>query len=236
MFPKAILPGAALAALATLGAPAAMATTLTTSLAAFQAGVGGAPITGTPNPGAFDLTGLFLPTTGSIALNDGQTLTLSTTAQVTAPQNGFPYLLGGGFAGELFVPVDANGNNLSSETITFGGGLNAIGFTVAPYGSASGAPNFGVAGGPYTITVTLAGGGSQAVTLPGGTDNTGTTTPAFFGAFGGGLTALTITTSDPSGLAFGNFVDVPAPASSALLLGGILTLAARRRRQPGAVA
>jgi len=61
--------------------------------------------------------------------------------------------------------------------------------------------------------------------LPGGNFNTGTTTPGFFGFYGGGVSSLTITTSDPNGFAFGNFVDVPEPASLVLLLAGLVAMA-----------
>ena len=207
----------------------ASATTLVTSFAAFQSGASGT-ITTTPNPGTYDLSQLFLPTTSSIALGDGTSIGLSTPAQVTAGQNGFPYLFADGFAGEIFVPQDAAGNQVSGVTISLGGGISALGFEVAPFSSATAAPNFGVVGGPYSIKVTLSNGQSSTVTLPGGDDNTGTTIAQFFGFYGGGVSSLTISTSDTNGLGFANFVDVPEPASAAVLLVGLAGLARARRR------
>jgi hypothetical protein len=206
----------------------ASATTLVSSLAAFQTGATGV-ITSTPNPGNYDLGQLFLPTTSTIALGDGTSVGLSTAAQVTASQNGFPYLLADGFAGEIFVPQDASGNQVSRVTITLGGGISAFGFEVAPFSSATAAPNFGVAGGPYSVTVTLATGQSSTVQLGGGNDNTGTTVSQFFGFYGGGVSSLTISTSDTNGLGFGNFVDVPEPGAATVLLIGLVGLAGIRR-------
>ena len=207
----------------------ASATTLVTSRAAFQAGASGT-ITSTPNAGSYDLTQLLLPTTSTIALGDSTSLGLSTPAQVTAGQNGFPYEFADGFAGEIFVPQDASGNQVSSVTIALGGGISALGFEVAPFSNAAAAPNFGVVGGPYSIKVTLATGQSSTVVLPGGNDSTGTTISQFFGFYGGGVSSLTISTSDTNGLGFGNFVDVPEPASVAVLLVGLAGLAWAKRR------
>ncbi len=207
----------------------ASATTLVTTLAAFQAGATGT-ITSTPNPGNYDLSGLFLPNTTTIALGDGTSLGLSTPAQVTTGQNGYPYTFADGFSGEIFTPQDASGNQVSTVTITLGGGISALGFELAPFSSAMGAPYAGVAGGPYTVTFKLATGQTQSVTLAGGNDNTGSTGSQFFGFYGGGVSSLTISTSDPGGLGFGNFVDVPEPASAAVLLMGLVGLARTRRR------
>lgn len=210
-------------------ATSASATTLVTSLAAFKAGAAGV-VTSTPNPGSYDLSQLFLPITTTIALGNGATVGLSTPAQVTTPQNGFPYLFADGFAGEVFVPQDANGNQVSSLTLSLGGGINAFGFELAPFSSAQAAPNFGVRGGPYSVTVTLATGQTASVSLAGGNDNTGTTSPQFFGFYGGGVSSLTIGTTDAGGFGFGNFVNVPEPASAAVLLVGLTGLARIRRR------
>lgn len=206
----------------------ASATTLVTSLAAFNAGATG-KITSTVNPGNYDLTQLFLPTTSTIALGDGTSLGLSMPAQVTAAQNGFPYTFADGFTGEIFVPQDTNGNQVSTITFTLGGGISALGFEVAPFSSAAAAPNFGVPGGPYTVTVTLATGQTTTTTLGGGNPS-GITVSQFFGFYGGGVSSLTIKTSDPNGLGFGNFVDVPEPASAAVLLVGLVSLVRARRR------
>ncbi len=231
---KATLLATALAV--TLALPAS-ATTLVTSLAAFQAGAKGT-VSSTPNPGSYDLGQPALPTTTTIALNDGSMLALSNTAQVTTPQNGFPFLLADGFAGELFIPQDATGNQVSSETINFGSAVTALGFEVAPFSNAFGAPYIGFAGGPYTVSVTLGNGQTSAVSLPGGNLIGGVTTSQFFGFFGGGVTALTISSSDPNGLGFGNFVDVsvpvPEPASIALMLVGVAGLLRGRRRSAAA--
>ncbi len=228
-----------LAATIALTAPAAMAGTLTTSLATFQASTAGQPVVSTTTFPGFDPTALSV-TTNAIPLPGGS-LGLSNTAAVTqamnTPYGYFPYALPDGFTGELFVPNDANGSDVSSETITISNGISALGFEVAPYGDAVGAPYSGAKGGPYTVTVTLDNGQSAAVSLPGGSFSTGVTASQFFGFTGGGVNALTITvtsatagTGDPNGLAFGNFVSVPEPATAALLLGGIVLTAARRRQ------
>ena len=208
-------------------ASSASATTLVTSLAAFQAGATGT-ITSTPNPGNYDLSGSYLPTTSSIALGDGTTIGLSTPVEVNVPQNNFPYLFADGFSGEVFIPQDASGTQVSTITLSLGGGISALGFEVAPFGNAADAPYAGAAGGPYTVTFTLATGQTQSVSLPGGIN--GSTVSQFFGFYGGGVSSLTISTSDPSGLGFGNFVDVPEPASAAVLLMGLVGLARTRRR------
>ncbi len=218
----------ALVAVSAAWASSATATTLVTSLAAFQAGAAGA-VTSTPSPGTYDLTQLILPTTSTIALGDGTSLGLSTPAQVTMPQNGFPFLLADGFGGEVFIPQDASGTQVTTLTIALGGGISALGFEAAPFSDAVGAPYAsGAKGGPFTVTVTLATGQTTSASLPGGID--GVTASQFFGFYGGGVSSLTISTSDPNGFGFGNFVDVPEPASAAVLLVGLAGMARTRRR------
>lgn len=216
------------AGLSTLGVDAPAAT-LTNSFAAWQAGVGRAAVDATTSIGITnaDPFALTLPTTNVVPLADGLTVGLSASAQVTQPPNGsggFPYLLPDSSTPDLLIPVDASGNQVRSETLTLGtGSISALGFEVVPFSSSL--------SGPYTITVQLAGGQSSTVSLPGGDFNTGTTTPGFFGFYGGGVASLTITTSDPNGFAFGNFVDVPEPASLGLLLAGVIGMAGRGRRR-----
>ena len=223
-----------LAAGLSIGGMEASAATLTNSFAAWQAGVAGAVVdttvsTGITNANPFALS---LPTTNVVPLADGLTVGLSALAQVTQPLNGsggFPYRLAGGGTPDLLIPVDASGNQLQAETLTPGAGsIGALGFEVVPFSSSL--------NGPYTITVQLAGGQASTVSLPGGDFNTGTTTPGFFGFYGGGVSSLTITTSDPNGFAFGSFVDVaavgvPEPASLALLLTGVIGVAGQARRR-----
>ena len=207
----------------------ASAATRTISFAAWQAGVAGAAVDSTVGTGIANANplALTLPTTNVVPLADGLTVGLSTLAQVTQPPNGsggFPYLLPDGSTPDLLIPVGISGNQLQSETLTPGtGGISALGFGVVPFSSSL--------NGPYTITVQLAGGQTSTVSLPGANFNTGTTTPGFFGFYGGGVSSLTITTSDPNGFAFGNFVDVPEPASLAMLLAGMVAMAGSMRRR-----
>ena len=220
------LSAAILAASLSTAGVGASAATLTNSLAAWQAGVGGAAVDTTVSTGITNANplALALPTTNVVPLGDGLTVGLSATAQVTQPHNGFPYLLPDGSTPDLLIPLDASGNQVQSETLTPGtGSISALGFEVVPFSSSL--------GGPYTTTVQLAGGQSSTVSLPGGDFNAGTTVPGFFGFYGGGVSSLTITTSDPNGFAFGSFVDVPEPASLGLLLVGVAGIAGVVRRR-----
>ncbi len=229
MLVRRALFAAALAVSLPTGSREASAATLTNSFAAWQAGVGRAAVDMTASIGITnaDPFALSLPTTRVVPLADGLTMGLSASAQVTQPPNGsggFPYLLPDRGTPDLLIPVDASGNQVRSETLTPGtGSISALGFEVVPFSSSL--------NGPYTITVQLASGQVSTVSLPGGDFNTGTTSPGFFGYYGGGVSSLTITTSDPNGFAFGNFVDVPEPASLALLLTGVVSMAGSARRR-----
>lgn len=216
---RAIVFAATLAA-GVLSGVQADATTLTSSFTAWKAGIGSGSYTTTLNTGLFDPFALALPTTKVIPLADGLTVLLSSPAQVTQPENGFPYLLPDGSTPDLLIPQDGSGNQVRTATLT--AGMGAFGFNVVPFSSSL--------GGPFSFTVRLADGQSLSAILPGGDFDTGTTTPAFFGYFGGSVSSLTITTTDPGGFAFGTFVDVPEPASIALLGGLIGLLGLTRRR------
>ncbi len=229
MPPKSALLATALAAV--FAAAPASATTLVTSLAAFKAGA--ATAVNSPNPGAFDTKQVSSPVTATISLNDGTTLGLSNSVAVTSPDpGGFPYKIADGFNGEIFIPQDSLGNYLTSETISFSNDATALGFEVAPYSNSAGAPNFGVPSGPFNVTVTLNNGQTSTVSLPGGNLNTATTASQFFGFLGGGVTSLTISSTDPTAIGFGNFYDVsvPEPASAALVVVGLAGLFRGRRR------
>ena len=201
----------------------ASAATLTGSLAAWQAGVGAAPVTTTATTGLFDPFALNLPTTSVIPLGDGQVLAFSSMAQVTQPQNGFPYALSDGFAGDLLIPQDAAGQATSATITPASGSLSAFGFEIVPFSSS--------VNGPYAFTVSLAGGQALTESAPGGDFDTGVTTPDFFGYYGGPVASFTIATSDPNGFAIGSFVDVPEPASAMLLMSAVLGLACLVRRR-----
>ena len=200
---------------------ASVATTLTDSLAVWRAGVGAASVTSTATTGLFDPSALDLPTASTIPLGDGSSLGVSIIVQVQQPQSGFPYLLADGFSGDLFMPQDALGNGVQTETITPRAGITALGFEVLPFSSSL--------GGPYTVTV-LAAGQTLSASLPGGDFNSGTSMSAFFGYFGGAVGSFTLTTTDPNGFAIGDFVDVPEPASLVLLGLGAAGLIGFRRR------
>ena len=187
------------------------AVTLTTSEAAFFASGAVTPFAQTID--GVDNTTFTLPTVSSVTLG-GQTIGLSPTATVTPP-NAFPFTLSNGFTGDLLVPSSG-----SAITFALPAGLTALAFDVAPFSSSL--------LGPFTVSVSLSAGNMASVSLPGGDFGSGMTDSAFFGFYGGPITSLTISSTDPNG--FGVAFDVPEPGSIALMLTGVGLLAGLRRR------
>jgi hypothetical protein len=187
---------------------AAKATTLTGSFATWAAAI----------PGYTETTNTELPlysTVTIIPLVDGNKLTVSGTADtLLQPYSGW---IGwsGGYTGDI---VDSTTN---SETISFHG-LNAVGMELSPD-----LPLIG----PYAeaFTVTLSDGTSAMFS---GSYPPGTT--QFVGFYGStDITSITISTANAPDFAFGDFVDVPEPASLAVLGVGLLGIGVGRWRRAG---
>ena len=207
---KLFLPLAAVT-IAVLAAPATQASILTSSLPAFQAGLGRASANTTSN------LGTPFATISTVALVNGNRVSLSGTAD-TIDQPGVGRIaFSNGYTGQV---VDSTTN---TETLRFATPLTSFGLTVAPDVPLLG-PTL------VNITVQLPGGASTTVakTFNGGDVQ-------FFGYTSGPETGLTITTST-SHFAFGQFLTgsataVPEPGSVLVLITGLLAAAPLLRRR-----
>lgn len=201
------LAGAALAICA-VSVAAPKAATLTDVFSTWVANVAG-NYSSTPNPAlpSPDVNPFY--TVSTIPLSDGVTLSVAGTGDtvVQPPPVGAtwgPWIgHNGAFTG---LAIDSTSN---SETISFGRTVTALGFDVSP--------DFPLQG-PYaeSFTVTLSDGTAATYSgnYPGGATQ-------FVGFYGGGITSITVATANSPDFAFGNFVDVPEPASIALLASGL---------------
>ena len=197
----------AAAAMAVSAASAAQASILTTSLPAFQAGLGRASANTTSSLGTASAT------VSSVPLVNGNRISLSGAAdRIDQPGVAFS----NGYTGQV---VNSTTN---TETLCFATPLTSFGFTVAPE-----VPLIGPTS--VSITVQLAGGASTTVT---NMFNAGDV--QFFGYTSGPESGLTIATSSPR-FAFGQFITggatvVPEPGSALLLATGLLLTAPLLRR------
>jgi len=214
-----VFAGAALGAVLFSGA--SQAAVIVTSYATWVADVAG-QFASTTSTGQPDLTSPI----GSVLLTDGTVLTLSNGAidTVVTPATSWSPLANG-YTGQL-IDTSNIANSSNTETITFGPTpINAFGMIVSPD-----LPFFG----PYaeTFTVTLSDGTSTTIsgTYPYGGVNGDPATTQFIGFVGGGISSITVSTTNSPDFAYGNFVDAPEPVSLTLLASGLAFLGVVRRR------
>jgi hypothetical protein len=184
--------------------------TLTTSSAAFAAGLNG-HVNSVTSVGVTDETNVI-----NVPLSDGGALVFDPAVEKDTVSDPFGSLppFADGYTGDVFLA------NTPSVTITLPG--DALGFEVYTLST-----DFtGVTS--YTTFASSSDGQVVSAALPTYDPSVGAV-GQFFGYFGGGATSITISSTDPNLFAIAEIVDAPEPASVAALAVGLLGLFATRR-------